>query len=261
MLVPVPLEARAPDIDAIGFSLGYALIVGTRKLYMPDGPEIQLSLEGPWRTASEDLQINQLSITFIDTSLGGTGYLWRIATELHLVAMKTIEHLHHSKCETACYRCLKVYDNQRHHDKLCWPVIMPHLETLSETPPVARPLETGDIEQPAPWLDAYAAGVGSPLELAFWRLFEKHGFTPEKQVPISPEDGRPPISVADFAVPERRLAIYVDGGAFHVGANLRRDRYIRDQLRNGEPPWRVVELRAADLQQGAALIKRLQNAE
>jgi hypothetical protein len=108
----------------------------------------------------------------------------------------------------------------------------------------------GDIYDPAPWLEAYAAGVGSPLELKFLRLFEEYGFSPARQVPVAPTDQSPPISVADFAVPERRLAIYIDGMAFHTGRNQRRNRFIRDRLRAGSPPWRVEELRAADLKQG-----------
>ena len=43
--------------------------------------------------------------------------------------------------------------------------------------PKSRPLETGDVEDPGPWLEAYEAGVGSPLELKFLRLFEQHGFS------------------------------------------------------------------------------------
>ena len=70
--------------------------------------------------------------------------------------------------------------------------------------------------------------------------------------------GAPPITVADFAVPDRRLAIYVDSAAFHVGATLRRDRYIRQRLSKATPPWRVEELRARDLAQGRALVDRLQ---
>lgn len=69
----------------------------------------------------------------------------------------------------------------------------------------------------------------------------------EKQVPVSPNDGEAPISIADFAVPEKRLVIYVDGAAYHVGERLRRDRWIREKLRNGSPPWTVVELRVGDL--------------
>jgi hypothetical protein len=108
---------------------------------------------------------------------------------------------------------------------------------------------------PTPWLEAFAAGVGAPLELGFLRLFEQHGFHPEKQAPVAPADGRPPISIADFAVPSRRLAIYVNGAAFHVGARLRRDRIIRNRLREGSARWNVVELRAADLARGGTLVQ------
>ena len=88
-------------------------------------------------------------------------------------------------------------------------------------------------------------------------LFEKHGFTPGKQVSVSPRDGDPPISIADFAVQEKRLAIYIDGASFHTGANLRRDRHIRERLRKGSPPWQVMELGAKDLAEGETLVNRL----
>ena len=197
------------------------------------------------------------SLTFIDPSLGGSGYLPRIAREMNLVAHRALEHLDHPNCETACYRCLKSYQNQRFHEWLNWPRILADLEQVAAQPPEARPLERGDLDDPRPWLEAYAAGVGSPLELAFLRLFEQHSFHPQKQVPVSPEDGAPPISVADFGDAGRRLAIYVDGAAFHVGANLRRDRLIRRRLSSGTRPWRVVALTARDLQRGAALLSEL----
>jgi hypothetical protein len=121
-----------------------------------------------------------------------------------LVADMAIVHLDHSNCETACYRCLKSYQNQRHHEYLRWPTVLPHLQSLAAESPSQRPLETGDIQNPGPWLEAYSEGEGSPLELAFARLFAKHGFNPARQAAISLGDGKPPITVADFAVPERR---------------------------------------------------------
>jgi hypothetical protein len=75
------------------------------------------------------------------------------------------------------------------------------LEELAQAVPARRPLETSDIDDPRPWLEAYAAGVGSPLELAFLRLFEKCDFHPQKQVAVAPNPGESPISIADFAVP------------------------------------------------------------
>jgi hypothetical protein len=47
--------------------------------------------------------------------------------------------------------------------------------------------------------------------LAFLRLFEAHGFHPQKQVPVAPNPGEPPISIADFAVPEQRLPTLASG--------------------------------------------------
>jgi superfamily II DNA/RNA helicase len=86
------------------------------------------------------------------------------------------------------------------------------------------------------------AGVGSPLELRFLRLFESQGFDVEKQVPISANDSEAPVSIADFVLKGTRTAIYVDGAAFHQGKYLRRDRFIRDRLRQGNLGWQVVEL-------------------
>jgi len=134
---------------------------------------------------------------------------------------------------------------------------MPHLQTLADAEPAQRPLQTGDLDDPKPWLEAYSAGVGSPLEHQFLRLFEKHGFHPEKQVPVSPTVGGTAISVADFAVAARRRAIYIDGASFHIGQNLRRDRYIREKLRSGQPSWRVEELTVKDLAVGEGLVERL----
>jgi hypothetical protein len=238
-------------------SLGAALRIGIRHHLLLDGSEIEFEPEGPWQESSDAGSFKRVSLTFVDPSVGGSGYIARIAREFNLVAQRALEHLNHPNCETACYRCLKSYQNQRHHDKLRWPLIIGDLQQLAENPPQPLSLERGDNNDPRPWLEAFAAGVGSPLELRFLRLFEQHGFHPEKQVPVSSAEGQPPISIADFAVPSRRLAIYVDGASFHVGARLRRDRIIRNRLREGSPRWNVVELRAADLARGVALVQEL----
>jgi very-short-patch-repair endonuclease len=56
--------------------------------------------------------------------------------------------------------------------------------------------------------------------------------------------------VPDFAFPNNRLAIYVDGLSFHKGDRLRRDRAIEQKLRNLLPPWEIVRITAKDLRKG-----------
>lgn len=239
-----------------GYSLGYALRTGMRQLYMLDGPEIEFSLEPMWRQRGGHGQPERLrgALTFLDPALGGSGFLERAANELQLVAARTLEHLDHKDCDSACYRCLKSYRNQRHHTHLDWLSILPDLEQLATAAPTVT-LE--DHYDPRPWLDCYAAGVGSPLELRFLRLFERNGLDVEEQVAIAVQEGAKPITVADFVVKGRRQAIYVDGAAFHRGERLRRDRIIRERLKSAEPPWEVITLTAKDLKPGSEALAAL----
>lgn len=237
-----------------GYSLGYALRTGMRQLYTLDGPEIEFSLEPTWKPIGEEQTRLRGALTFLDPAVGGSGFLDRAARELHLVAARTIEHLDHAGCESACYRCLKSYNNQRHHDHLSWPLILPELEQLAAQAPEFTNAETYD---PKPWLDAYAAGVGSPLELRFLRLFEANGIQVEKQIPVAPSDDDRPISVADFVLKGSRTAVYIDGAAFHRGERLRRDRAIRQRLQESDSPWEVITLTAASLNVNAVEFQRL----
>jgi len=97
------------------------------------------------------------------------------------------------------------------------------LESIAMAPPGRLPAERGDVADPRPWLEAFDAGVGSPLELKFLRLFETHGLEVTPQVGVGPNQGDPPISIADFVLPGSRVAIYVDGAAFPRGRTRRQD--------------------------------------
>ncbi len=251
--VVLPRDFKESEYLRWGYSLGYSLRTGLKQLYMLDGPELEFELEPVW----EEHGTRKVgALTFIDTAVGGSGFLDRCIDELHLVARRAIEHLDHPKCETACYRCLKSYANQRHHEYLSWPHVLPDLEALAQKPPEPLPAE-GDPDDPRPWLEAYEAGVGSPLELQFLRLFERHGMEVEKQVPVGPELDGPRISQADFRVVGSSVLVYVDGATFHTGSRLRRDRIIRRALRQGNAAWRIVELTARDLRTPERTIERV----
>lgn len=238
-----------------GLSLGSALRIGMRHVYMLDGSEIEYGLEPFWEIKDQHGGRLKGAIVFIDSSVGGSGFLERAMNELHLIAARAIDHLDHKDCESACYRCLKSYQNQRFHHLLNWPRVIADLEQLAEAAPEALDLSASDYDDPRPWLEAFDAGVGSPLELKFLRLFEKHGIKVEKQVPVSATEGGAPISIADFAIPEKKIAIYVDGAAFHKGRALRRDRKIRESLK--ATGWKVVEMTARDLGRPDEILGRL----
>jgi very-short-patch-repair endonuclease len=171
----------------------------------------------------------------------------RLVERLPEVAAAALHHLDHPGCETACYRCLKSYDNQRHHDYLRWPLVVGTLEGLREEAPAAVPLSEADVNDPRPWREAFEAGVGSPLELRCLRLLEGAGLKPAKQVPITdPSTGRA-FTVADFAYPAQRVAVYVDGASIHLGEVLRRDRRIEERLRGMTPPWKVLRFGRRDV--------------
>ncbi|ACY13366.1 DEAD/DEAH box helicase [Haliangium ochraceum] len=258
--VELPVSYEDEPYQRWGYSLGYSLRAGMRQLYMLDGSEIEFLLETPWTVEGAGQRRKRGALTFIDGAVGGSGFLDRAAAELHRVAERALDHLDHEDCEAACYRCLKSYRNQRHHQYLSWPHILPDLEFLASAPPTRLPQDRQDQNDPGPWLEAYAAGVGSPLELRFLRLFERYGLAVDKQVPVTADIGGAPISVADFALPDRQIAIYVDGAAFHTGVNLRRDAYIRERLRQGSAGWKVVVLTAADLRRGEALVSELRTS-
>src|SRR5262249_29162667 len=148
LLVPVPTDDDR--WQSWGLSLGYAMLNGMQHAFMLGANEIDFELEGPWTHGDENRRHHLISLAFIDPSLGGSGHLRRIAEDFHLVTRRAIEHLDHEDCETACYRCLKTYYNQRFHDLLAWPQTIPALEELSAAAPQTQPLEVGDLHDPTP---------------------------------------------------------------------------------------------------------------
>lgn len=238
-----------------GHSIGASLRRGFRSVYALDGAEVEYELEPTWEVTKNDHTVSRGSLLFIDGAVGGSGFLERAIGEFDVVAKAALRHLDHADCDSACYRCLKSYDNQRFHKNLSWARVWSDLQEVASAPPT---LLAGDKDPTAAWLEAYAGGVGSPLELKFLKLFEKHGLPVDKQVDVGPEGTSSPISVADFVVKGSRLALYVDGAAFHVGERRRRDLRIRERLQKGGY-WKVETLRAADLKDGDKLIDRLRS--
>ena len=235
------------DLTSWAVTLGYSILAGARRYFALAEDDLQVIYEGLRDVKVGDRVVKQGILTFIDPNIGGSGYLPRLVESIGAVARSALEHLDHEDCLSACYRCLKSYRNQRLHSFLNWPVVTSTLEALTESVLEELPVTAADIDDPTPWLEAFAAGCQSPLEHKFLKAMEAQGLKPDKQHAIPATPGGTPFTVADFAFPEKRIAIYIDGAAYHKGKNLRRDRGIEARLQGMEPAWRVIRWKAKDL--------------
>ena len=101
----IPEGLQPAALEEWFYSLGAALRIGIRHHLLLDGSEIKFEPEGPWKESQDAGSFQRVSLTFVDPSVGGSGYIARIAREFHLIAQRALEHLNHANCETACYRC------------------------------------------------------------------------------------------------------------------------------------------------------------
>ncbi len=151
------------------------------------------------------------------------------------VAYAAFQHLSGHDCPSSCYRCLRSYRNQRIYRLLNWRLVMPQLkaaisETLTTTG-TTRPSQS--VMEGPEWGAARREGCGSPQELRLLLAIRQAGLPePQKQFRITNDAGHL-ITQADFAYPDRRLLIYVDGLAFHSSIRMRiHDARQTNQLQN-----------------------------
>jgi hypothetical protein len=60
------------------------------------------------------------TIVLFDVVPGGAGHVGRIAHDLHAVLVEALRKVQNCECgkETSCYRCLRVFRNERFHEEL-----------------------------------------------------------------------------------------------------------------------------------------------
>ncbi|MBI4613292.1 MAG: DEAD/DEAH box helicase [Planctomycetes bacterium] len=138
-------------------------------------------------------------LVLYDTMPGGTGYLQFLFDELPRVARRALEHLRACPCESACYRCLKDFWNQREHEHLDKRQVFTTLQALA-----------------APEAPSEGIRFDSFLEAVFFDLLARNDIRlPETQSLVRTPDGHA-IARADFRYKDPRLVILTDGRAFHA---------------------------------------------
>lgn len=216
LAVPVP-AAYLPPADELHESfvrtLGKALVAGAQEFLEIEPDEITFMAH---RDGADGW-----SIALYETSPGGAGYLNELAGQLGPWASAAHDRLFGHACDKACYLCLKSYRNQFDHAKLNKELVRALLFSLGGVGVAAgsQPGQSGDgMRETRHWLsaDASTGTTESPIEQALETAMRVDGRIPMpvSQHAVHHEDGTV-LTIPDFAYPDRRIAIYCDGFAFH----------------------------------------------
>ncbi|MGQ0654730.1 MAG: DEAD/DEAH box helicase [Betaproteobacteria bacterium] len=232
--VPAQLAPRDEEEGkAFCRTLGKALVVGAQEILEVEQDEIAYFSHpdgaGGWM------------LVFYETAPGGAGYLEQLASGLARWAAAAKERLFNHECERACYRCLKSARNQFDHALLNKELVRSMLFQLSEAQPVGKP-RTGRAgegrEISSQWLDQAAAAPepqptsGTVIETRLLEAIVAGGRLPQptSQHQIMSESGTV-LTIPDFAYPEKKIAVYCDGFAYHGNVEtLGKDARKRNEL-------------------------------
>lgn len=236
LAVPPQLGPEDPQTgDAFCRTLGKALVVGAQEALEIEPDEIAYFSHpdgnGGW------------SLAFYETAPGGAGYLQQLAQNLGRWVGAAYDRLYLHDCERACYRCLKSARNQFDHAKLNKELVRDALFQLRSSQPTgaAREGRAGEGKQfSCQWLDEHVAPPieprtsGTPIETRLAEAISSAGRLPPPvaQFEFRNDDGTL-LTIPDFAYPDRKIAIYCDGFAYHGDADtLGRDARKRNALQS-----------------------------
>jgi very-short-patch-repair endonuclease len=238
LVVPVPARLAPHDEEegkAFCRTLGKALVVGAQEVLEVEPDEIAYFTHpdgaGGW------------TLVFYETAPGGAGYLEQLASAMGRWAAAASERLYNHDCEHACYRCLKSARNQLDHALLDKELVRDMLFQLSQAQSTGDPEkgQSGDgRKRSGDWLDKQASQVGAPptsgtvieTRLREAILAAKRLPEPVAQHEIQTNSGVV-LTIPDFAYPDKKIAIYCDGFAYHGNAEtLGKDARKRNELQS-----------------------------
>lgn len=220
LVLPIPSTlVPSEDIEAHAFcrTLGKALVVGAQEVLEVEADEVahfsHKDGAGGW------------TIVFYETAPGGAGYLEQLGKDVGRWASAAHQRLFEHECERACYKCLKSARNQFDHAMLNKDLIRNVLFYLRNAKRLGEPRtgQVGDARRIG--LDWFQTEAGAPVTTSTSdtpiekRLVEAIAQCgrlppPEAQYRVFGDAGEL-LTVPDFAYPDRKIAIYCDGFAYH----------------------------------------------
>lgn len=173
---------------------------------------------------------------------GGSGFLPEILRHWAAVCQQGVAVLGSCGCEQACYRCLLHFRNQQHHGILDRFQAVQLLEALTGQPQPSHTIPAVVLKEPVD-----PTSTESTPEERFLALLESRHFPLPPQAQYRVELGTN-YTVADFAYPEQKVLIFIDGMSASLHGNpeqRRKDKIKRTQAKM--QGFQVVEISAEGL--------------
>ncbi|WP_344597754.1 DEAD/DEAH box helicase [Actinomadura vinacea] len=168
---------------------------------------------------------------------GGAGYLRQLAERFGEVAAVLVPVLDNCSCERSCYACLRSFSNQLEGDLLNRQVAADFLRHFIDAPDVAglRVPTYSDVFVGRP-----RSAIERRLAIALMTLGVPRGHAQYPWGDRGSTDGTPrPITVADFAWPHQKIAVFCDGWKHHnTPERQESDKAKRDAMR--QAGWTVL---------------------
>ncbi|MEU8202922.1 DEAD/DEAH box helicase [Streptosporangium sp. NPDC049046] len=144
---------------------------------------------------------------------GGAGYLRQLAERFGEVAQVLVPVLDGCSCERSCYACLRSYGNQLEEGLLDRRMAADFLRHFAGAPDVSG-------RRVATYSDVFVGRPRSAIErrlaIALMTAGVPRGHAQYEWGDRGSTDGNPrPVTVADFAWPDQRVAVFCDGWKHH----------------------------------------------
>jgi hypothetical protein len=236
--VPMPDKVAVEDTEAFYTTLGHTLARALMVAFNLDEREVNGFL-----APAPDANDAPYRVVLYETAAGGSGVLASLAEpgRLAQVVERARELLHEGDpeggCAKACYACLLSFYNQRDHDLMDKQLVLPWLQTLEGL--------TVELEASEDQFEALAARCQSELERQVLQAIAERGLRlPDAAQEMLYDSDGSPLAVADFAYPDKRIVVFVDGSPHHRDYVQAADR--RKRLRLKALGYRVVVVKAEE---------------
>jgi very-short-patch-repair endonuclease len=224
-------------------TLLHSYLIAASVYFETDNNELRGFIQEVNSPAQEDVY----KIIIYDSTLGGSGVLQEFVDEFSAISQKALQILTECSCDSACYKCLKTYFNQRDHNVLDKRLVVDTLQQFVDMHGIKTQEITSDdfkiINKPFTKeefteLMSFANGEESPIEKILREAIERSDLVqPILQYELHENERM--ITKPDFAYLDQKIAIYADGYLYHKSKeSFERDRNIDRWLqRNG---WKTL---------------------